>query len=216
MSAHEPKCPARSALLCTDHSAVGMGVDLEWILASPARVCMYFMADNLVGKCDERLPGRPATVERAVVAAAHAGRRGPCACDFAHATAAWRSSRERCARWRGRTRTPRGAIWSCVRMRAQSHAARRAPPSPWTTACARRSDSPRWPGTLPVPSVVPYATFVTCKCRSECTCGAVRGLGMLYCPWGRRSRHVRALGRPTISAQSPFPQMQPRYPMCKQ
>ena len=99
-------------------------------------------------------------------------------------------------------------------MRAQSHAARRAPPSPWTTACARRSDSSRWPGTLPVPSVVPYATFVTCKCRSECTCGAVRGLGMLYCPWGRRSRHVRALGRPTISAQSPFPQMQPRYPMC--
>ena len=102
-----------------------------------------------------------------------------------------------------------------MRMRAQSHAARRAPPSPWTTACARRSDSSRWPGTLPVPSVVPYATFVTCKCRSECTCGAVRGLGMLYCPWGRRSRHVRALGRPTISAQSPFPQMQPRYPMCR-
>ena len=70
----------------------------EWILASPARVCMYFMADNLVGKCDERLLGRPATVERAVVAAAHAGQRGPRACDFAHAAAAWRSSRDRCAR----------------------------------------------------------------------------------------------------------------------
>ena len=32
----------------------------EWILASPARVCRYLMAKYLVGKCDGRLPGRPA------------------------------------------------------------------------------------------------------------------------------------------------------------
>ena len=49
----------------------------ERILASPARVCMYLMASYPVGKCDGRLPGRPAAVEHAVVAAAHAGRRSP-------------------------------------------------------------------------------------------------------------------------------------------
>ena len=150
-------------LLCTDRSAVGMGADF-----SVARARLYVLkANNLVGKCNGRLPGRPAAVERAVVAAAPAGRRGPRACHFAHAAAAWRSLRDRCARWRRRTRTPRGAIRSCVRTRARSRAPRRAPPLPWTTACARRSDSPRWPGTLPVPSVVPCATFVTCKCRTE-------------------------------------------------
>ena len=41
----------------------------ERILASPARVCMYLMANYPVGKCGGRLPGRPAAVERAVVAA---------------------------------------------------------------------------------------------------------------------------------------------------
>ena len=123
----------------------------ERILASPARVCMYLKANNFVGKCNGRLPGRPAAIERAVVAAAHAGRRGPRACDFACAAAAWRSLRDRCARWRRRTRIPRGAFRSCVRTRARSRAPRRAPPSLWTTACARRPDSPRQPGTVPVP-----------------------------------------------------------------
>ena len=131
----------------------------ERILASPARVCMYLKANNFVGKCNGRLPGRPAAIERAVVAAAHAGRRGPRACDFACAAAAWRSLRDRCARWRRRTRIPRGAFRSCVRTRARSRAPRRAPPSPWTTACARRPDSPRQPGTVPVPLDVPYAIY---------------------------------------------------------
>jgi hypothetical protein len=70
-------------LLCTDRSAVGMGADF-----SVARARLYVLkANNFVGKCNGRLPGRPAAVERAVVAAAPAGRRGPRACDFAHAAA---------------------------------------------------------------------------------------------------------------------------------
>ena len=134
-------------LLCTDRSAVGMGADF-----SVARARLYVLkANNLVGKCNGRLPGRPAAVERAVVAAAHAGRRGPRVCDFAHAAAAWRSLRDRCARWRRRTRTPRGAFRSCERTRARSRVARRAPPSPWTTACARRPDRTHRLGCQPVP-----------------------------------------------------------------
>ena len=134
-------------LLCTDRSAVGMGADF-----SVARARLYVLkANNLVGKCNGRLPGRPAAVERAVVAAAHAGRRGPRACDFACAAAAWRSLRDRCARWRRRTRTPRVAFRSCVRTRARSFVARRAPPSPWTTACARRPDRTHRLGCQPVP-----------------------------------------------------------------
>ena len=39
----------------------------ERILASPARVCMYLKANNFVGKCNGRLPGRPAAIERAVL-----------------------------------------------------------------------------------------------------------------------------------------------------
>ena len=37
----------------------------------------------------------------------------------------------------------------------------------WTMVCVRRSDLPHWPGSLPVPSDVPNATFVNSKYRIE-------------------------------------------------
>ena len=55
-------------------------------------------------------PSRPVAVERAAVAAAHAGRCGACTRDFARSAVAWQSLRDRCARWRRRTLTPRGAF----------------------------------------------------------------------------------------------------------
>ena len=146
-------------LPCTDRSAVGMGVDFSVARARYARVLQVpssrttwsasamddFLAGQPLSSAPSSPPRAPDGAARACaishVPRRHGGRRGTGVRDGDVA--------------RGRR------VRSCVRTRARSRAARRALPSPWTTACGRRSDSPRRPGTVPVSSDVPHATFCT-------------------------------------------------------